>query len=242
VYSRRKPDLTEAALSFSFIFLSFMATRNIPLAAIVIVPLFALFARYIDFTNPDQNTAANISGSSQSPASVDPGTSSAPESSENQSNIAGWIFFLLCVIAAIFIYRNAEQQDPRAKLNETLPAAAVEFIKENKITGRMFNHYNYGGFLVYEFYPDQKVFIDGRADMYGDDFIWEYMNINNGGANWKELFDKHAIDYAIVDEQAPISQLLQLSGEFTLVHEDNGHILLLRNIQKYQPIIEKFAQ
>jgi hypothetical protein len=105
----------------------------------------------------------------------------------------------------------------------------------------MFNHYNYGGFLVYQFYPDQKVFIDGRADMYGDDFIWEYMTINNGGENWKELFDKYRIDYAILDKQAPISQLLLLSGDFTLVHEDNGHILLLRNLPKYEQIIEQYA-
>ena len=78
--------------------------------------------------------------------------------------------------------------------------------------------------------------------MYGDKFIWEYININNGGEDWKELFDKHLIDYAIVDKQAPISQLLQLSGEFVSVHEDNGHVLLLRKIPKYEQTIKEYAQ
>ena len=106
----------------------------------------------------------------------------------------------------------------------------------------MFNNYNYGGYLIYEFYPDQKVFIDGRADMYGDEFIREYMNIYNGGKNWKELFDKYSIDYALVGKHAPISQLLQLSGEFSVIHEDSDHILHVRNSQESAQIIKQYAQ
>ena len=243
VYSSRKPDLTEAALSGSFIFLGFLATRNIPLTVLVIVPLFALFARHIAFASSGQHLAPEVSTSiNQDSMFFDRSSPSKSDPVKNQSGIAGWVFISLCVIAAILIYRNEEQQDPAEKLNETLPVAAVEFIKENNITGRMFNNYNYGGFLIHEFYPDQKVFIDGRADMYGDELMWEYMNIYNGGENWKELFDKHSIDYALVGKQAPISQLLQLSGEFVSVHEDSGHILLVRKTQKYEQIIEKYAQ
>ena len=242
VYSNRKPDLTEAVLSGSFIFLGFLAARNIPLTVIVIAPLFALFSRYIVFANSGQHPVAEMSNISQSSTLFYQSSPSETDPGKNQSSIAGWSFFFFCVIATILIYRYEEQQNPVVKLNETLPVAAVEFIKKNNITGRMFNSYNYGGFLIYELYPDQKVFIDGRADMYGDDFIWEYMNINNGGEDWKELFDKHLIDYAIVGKQAPISQLLQLSGEFVSVHEDNDHVLLVRKIPKYEQIIEEHVQ
>ena len=243
VYSNRKPDLTEAALSGSFIFLGFLATRNIPLTVLVIIPLFALFARHIAFASSSQHLRAEVSTSTNRDSMLfDRSAQSNSAPVKNQSGIAGWAFISLCVIAAILIYRNEEQQDPAVKLNETLPVAAVAFIKENDITGRMFNNYNYGGFLIYEFYPDQKVFIDGRADMYGDELMWEYMNIYNGGENWKELFDKHSIDYALVGKQAPISQLLQLSGEFVSVHEDSGHVLLVRKTQQYEQIIAKYAQ
>ena len=170
------------------------------------------------------------------------GSPSTSDPDENHSYIAGWIFLVACVITAFIIYRNEQLQDPRVKLNMTLPVAAVEFIKKNKITGRIFNNYGHGGFLIYELFPDQKVFIDGRADMYGDEFIWEYLEITNGREDWKELFDKYMIDYALVDTRAPISQLLQLSGGFAPVHEDNGHILLLRKVQKYEHIIEQNTQ
>ena len=241
VYSKRKPDLTEAVLSASFIFLGFLATRNIPLTVIVIVPLFALFARYLAFTN-SKYPAADVSSVSQGSMLFEQGSPSTSDPDENHSYIAGWIFLVACVITAFIIYRNEQLQDPRVKLNMTLPVAAVEFIKKNKITGRIFNNYGHGGFLIYELFPDQKVFIDGRADMYGDEFIWEYLEITNGREDWKELFDKYMIDYALVDTRAPISQLLQLSGGFAPVHEDNGHILLLRKVQKYEHIIEQNTQ
>ena len=106
----------------------------------------------------------------------------------------------------------------------------------------MFNDYDYGGFLIYEFYPDQKVFIDGRADMYGDEFIREHITIYNGGKNWKDLFDKHSIDYVLVGKRAPISQLLQLSGGFAVIYQDRDHILLIRKSPEYTQIIQQYAQ
>jgi hypothetical protein len=43
------------------------------------------------------------------------------------------------------------------------PEGAANFLKENKISGNMFNPYTWGGYLMWELYPDYKVFIDGRG-------------------------------------------------------------------------------
>jgi len=44
--------------------------------------------------------------------------------------------------------------------------------------GPVLNNYNFGGFLIFSGVP---VFIDGRADLYGDDFIRGYGGIMGGG-------------------------------------------------------------
>jgi hypothetical protein len=242
IYSSRKPDLTELVLSGSFIFLGFLATRNIPLTVIVIAPLFALFARYLDFPRPGLEQAAVAHGPSHSATSLNEETYSRKETTETQSGTGGWILLLLCVIAAFTIHTYQKQQDPEIELNKTLPVAAVEFIKNNNISGRMLNNYNYGGYLIYEFYPDQKVFIDGRADMYGDEFIREYINIYHGGTQWKELLDKYSIDYALVGKNAPISQLLNLSNDFVLIHDDRDHALYIKKSPQYRHIIDQYAR
>jgi hypothetical protein len=43
------------------------------------------------------------------------------------------------------------------------PASAADFLLENHIRGPMFNTWEDGGYLMWRLWPEQKVFIDGRA-------------------------------------------------------------------------------
>jgi hypothetical protein len=43
------------------------------------------------------------------------------------------------------------------------PENAAAFILENSPAGNIFNHFNWGGYLIWKLYPNYKVFIDGRS-------------------------------------------------------------------------------
>src|SRR3954453_11187241 len=43
------------------------------------------------------------------------------------------------------------------------PVAAADFLLEHKITGRLFNTYGQGGYLLWRLYPQRQVFVDRRA-------------------------------------------------------------------------------
>lgn len=51
------------------------------------------------------------------------------------------------------------------------PIGAARFIKENQIKGNIFNIFNHGAYLIFSLYPDCKVFIDGRTELYGDTLL-----------------------------------------------------------------------
>ncbi|HET6220743.1 MAG TPA: hypothetical protein VFE11_01205, partial [Dongiaceae bacterium] len=110
---------------------------------------------------------------------------------------------------------------------------AVQFILDNGITGRMFNSYGFGGYLIHRLYPQQRVFIDGRADMYGDAFVNEYINISEGQPRWAQLFDKYQIDYVVCTPNAPIRQLLLTRGDFRLVFQDEASSVLVKNEPRF---------
>ena len=40
---------------------------------------------------------------------------------------------------------------------------AANFLKENQAGGPIFNTYEYGGYLLWSLWPEQRTFIDGRA-------------------------------------------------------------------------------
>jgi hypothetical protein len=92
----------------------------------------------------------------------------------------------------------------------------------------MFNDYGDGGYLIYRLGPQHKVCIDGRVDVYGDAFFKDYNEMYSGAAGWKEKFDRLAIDFAILDNDAPIRQLLLAEGSFKEAFRDQRHSVLLR--------------
>lgn len=70
---------------------------------------------------------------------------------------------LVCIIAygALTIYPLTVLKQPL--MSDYYPGPAVRFIKNSGLWGRLFNYYDWGGFLIWNFYPDKVVFMDGRS-------------------------------------------------------------------------------
>ncbi len=45
-----------------------------------------------------------------------------------------------------------------------LPEAALDFVRSHGLTGRVFNEFQYGGYLIYHLWPQTSVYTDGRSD------------------------------------------------------------------------------
>jgi hypothetical protein len=54
------------------------------------------------------------------------------------------------------------------------PSAAVQWLRENRLPGNLINPYRWGGHLAFHLYPDYRVWIDSRGDLYGIDRIHEF--------------------------------------------------------------------
>jgi hypothetical protein len=79
------------------------------------------------------------------------------------------------------------------------PVAAADFVRQAGISGKMFNTYGIGGYLIWELWPDWKVFIDGREDVYlGAGVLHDYLAGFADRGHWQVLVDKYAIDFALV--------------------------------------------
>ena len=90
------------------------------------------------------------------------------------------IVLLLAPLAPRRVARLALRDAP-AKLHTLRnPVAAVEFLKSQRLPGPIYNRYGWGGYLIYQLYPEYRVYIDGRADVYGDDFFAEAMRTYDG--------------------------------------------------------------
>jgi hypothetical protein len=82
------------------------------------------------------------------------------------------------------------------------PVGPARFLREHAITGRMFNTYEYGGYLIWALWPQQRVFIDGRA--LSESVFADYGRIlhyadNATGKSARELLDQYGIDVILMN-------------------------------------------
>jgi len=125
-------------------------------------------------------------------------------------------FASVAVIAAVSIGSSENVQlraTPRTDGEMGYPSAGAAFIRANYPEARMFNAYTWGGYLLGELYPDQRVFIDGRVDMYGDDFAREYIGVVRIEPGWQETLDKYGIEVILIASDTPLVELLTATDE-----------------------------
>jgi hypothetical protein len=108
------------------------------------------------------------------------------------------------------------------------PVAAVEFLKSQRLPGPIYNRYGWGGYLIYHLYPEYRVYIDGRADVYGDAFFTETMQVYDGVGNWKEPLDRYGIQTVIIDPNVALSTLLRSDNEWSKAYEDDQAVIFRR--------------
>lgn len=91
------------------------------------------------------------------------------------------------------------------------PVAAADLLEKLKAK-RIFNAYQFGGYLISR---DIPVYVDGRAELYGEKFVMDFFKATEGRkpALLPRLLDEAKIDATILVADAPGPQILdQLKG------------------------------
>jgi hypothetical protein len=99
------------------------------------------------------------------------------------------------------------------------PVEAVDFIERQGWDGqRVYNSYDWGGYLIWRGIP---VFIDGRADLYGDEFILFYLQALKIEPDWREPLDDFEVDYVLLERAAPLTVALAETAEWQEAYSDD---------------------
>jgi hypothetical protein len=138
------------------------------------------------------------------------------------------------------------------------PAAAVDFLEREGIGRRLFNDVRFGGYLIWRRYPAEKVFIDGRNEIYGD-LLRDIERALEDPDRWKALIDAHGIDAAFL-RYPPTLQKVVYPGvaggeprtgerafssayfpasEWALVYWDDDAMIFLRRASEHEAIIRR---
>ena len=174
--------------------------------------------------------------------------------------LTGWMAKVACIVYLLNysgdlaqrgyydFYTYTRKSEFLGVTQRSFPSGLADFMAANKISGAVFNDFNSGAYLVGRLYPQVKVFIDGRTEMYGAKFFMFYRTIWEDG-------DARALDavtarynlrgavlgsaFGHIPEKA--LKLFMGQREWKLVYLDHDGVVFLRDIPDNAALIARFA-
>ncbi|HET9178224.1 MAG TPA: hypothetical protein VFQ24_07685 [Terriglobia bacterium] len=138
-------------------------------------------------------------------------------------------------IAAI-VWLLPSQTALRKNVSRDYPVQAVRYIQEHPVPGRMFNSYDFGGYLVWALAPEHKAFIDGRGDVY------EYAGVFSDYATVVQLkpqalavLQSYQIDSCLIQPDGSLATLLASSPDWKEVYKDGISSIFVHRTAKSFP-------
>jgi hypothetical protein len=133
--------------------------------------------------------------------------------------VAGVLVAAAAASALIWIRLGISEATLEAQLAATYPAEAVAFVEQRQYPGPLYNHFNWGGYLIWRL-PRLPVSMDGRSNIYGDDRINHAAAIWDGTGDWSHDPELAASRLVIADVHRPLTTLLARDDRFRIVYED----------------------
>lgn len=159
---------------------------------------------------------------------------------------AGGVLALLLLLAVNWQQSKSSLSD--GLVQQSYPQRLVTFIHEAGISGRAFNDYDWGGYLLWSLYPESKLFIDSRnldptAYDHWRKIRWISPRPLDGRYEYESLLDRYGVEYVVQKNFSrtgltePLARSLLQRGDWIPVYQDDLGYVLVRDLPKYRAII-----
>ena len=215
VFNRKRIRIAHVLLFAGFLALAFSAVRNVLLYFMVIIPIIASGVMNADVAFKLGSRPVWM------------------------KRLFGTVAVLggiaLLVQPVMDHYAVVKAYPPHRALSPfRFPEKITEHLEANPVQGEMFNDIRYGGYLIWELYPQKKVFVDGRLVIRSARFFQEYLAICEQPDLFPYVATKFNITHvilpsAIFDRYLKLIKWLYNSKDWHLEFTDGSSFLFVRN-------------
>jgi hypothetical protein len=222
--SAKRLNIIEVMLVLLFTHMSLFSARFIPLYAIIISPILGKQIDRIIEDLKGKGFIRELISTSDNMATVD---------SKTKWHL--WSVAAMAVVIFMCLTGRISYHFDRNKM----PVDAVEFLKSEKIEGKVFNDDVFGSYMIYAAWPDYEVFFDGR-DMYGKERTEDYLMVTGLERGWEDVLKKYDITWIIYHNKSALSNLLLERDDWQLIYSDEVANIFVKRTQENQPLIDKY--
>ncbi len=175
--------------------------------------------------------------------------SGGKEEKKKERILPGAVAVLLLVLVALPLVFISKTYSRGLGVKENIfPERAVDFIESEGIKGNVFNSFGFGDYLAWRSFPEKKVLIHGRNEVFTQEFYQEYLDAHTDPEVWKSLADRFDIthtllEYYLTDYEGKemVPHLAGNPEEWVPVYWDRLAVVYVRNIPANREVIKKWG-
>jgi hypothetical protein len=205
-FSRRRLDLTDALTLTLFATITFLAQRNLGLFALICAPILS------------RHVSAIAKRSHWGQRSLSKGKPIV------NAALLGLIIAAVALYTIVILSPTA-QSKAEAK---SLPAAAANWIAQNRPNGPLFNSYNWGGYLLWRLGDEYPVYVDGRTDVYDDAFLRNFLAITLVGSDYDRRLTNTGAAILLIESGSVLDNFLARNTQWHEVYRDEIAVVYQR--------------
>jgi hypothetical protein len=145
----------------------------------------------------------------------------------------GHVWPIAAVMVGIFVCAQAGRIESRQWMDAHfdaghLPVQAIDVIVKRGIREPIFAPDSWGGYLIYRLYPENKVFVDDRHDLYGEEFLRDYLKAIRLTLDWDVFLKEKKVNWALLPVESSLANMLEETSHWNMVYRDGTAVLLER--------------
>ena len=192
---------------------SLVSARHVPIFVIIALPFIAMEVTALFDTLARSQGAKSVIGVLHDVAD---------RTSTRLQPVSIWSAI---AVAAIALFCASFPTDLAAKY---FPRDIVNRHASELAAGRVFTTDQWGDYLLWKNYPQQKVFMDGRSDYYQEGVGNEYLQVYVAGLGWRKTLEKYQVNLALVPIDIPLAEAMRADPAWTVIDQDSQALLFRR--------------
>jgi len=131
---------------------------------------------------------------------------------------------VVLTLGLVSLGRGINEANLHAAVEKKFPVKAVNFVRANRLPGPLFNHLDWGGFLIWRL-REPPVVMDGRINLYGDERVERSLNTWQAGPGWETDPELLKARLVISDRARPLVFRLRNHPGYKIAYEDDTAVI-----------------
>ena len=226
--ARHKPSLSRVLVLLFATYSGLYASRSLPVSSLLLTLIVApLWTRALADARDHRSLSLRLRGF------LSRWLSFTWRVGRVELGFRGHLWPIAAVVLGLLLCSQAGKRTSRGWMDAHFdaghfPVQASDVIAQRSIHEPIFAPDSWGGYLIYRFYPQNRVFVDDRHDLYGEDFLRDYLKAIRLTPDWEVFLKEKKVNWALLPAESSLANMLEETGQWNLVYRDGTSVLLAR--------------